>query len=71
MRYFSKIGLAAALGFALIALGPAQAADKQLTILMSVPGLSFPFFVHFVEQCKNQASKLCDIELIISDGQVS
>ena len=44
MKYSSKIGLAAALGFALTALGPAQAADKQLTILMSVPGLIVSIF---------------------------
>ena len=71
MRYSSKIGLAAALGFALTALGPAQAADKALTIMMSVPGLTFPFFVHCVGEGKKEAAKLGDIELIISDGQVS
>jgi ribose transport system substrate-binding protein/inositol transport system substrate-binding protein len=71
MRYSSKIGLAAALGFALTALGPAQAADKHLTILMSVPGLTFPFFVHCVDEGKAEAAKLGDIDLIISDGQVS
>ncbi len=71
MKYSSKIGLAAALGFALTASGPTQAADKDLTILMSVPGLTFPFFVHCVEQGKKEAAKLGNIELIISDGQVS
>ena len=58
MKYSSKIGFAAALGFALTALGPAQAADKQLTILMSVPGLTFPFFVHCIEEGKKEAAKL-------------
>src|SRR5258708_2669740 len=71
MRYFSKIGLLATLGLALVAFGPAQAADKHLTILMSVPGLSFPFFVHCVDEGKTEAAKLGDIYLIISDGQVS
>ena len=71
MRYFSKIGLSATLGLALVAFGPVQAAEKHLTILMSVPGLTFPFFVHCVNQAKEEANKLGDIDLIISDGQVS
>src|SRR5260370_36823145 len=71
MRYFSKIGLLATLGLALVAFGPAQAADKHLTILMSVPGLSFPFFLHCVDEGKTETAKLGDIDLIISDGQGS
>ena len=71
MRYFSKIGLSATLGLALVAFGPVQAAEKHLTILMSVPGLTFPFFLHCVNQAKEEANKLGDIDLIISDGQVS
>ena len=71
MRYFSKIGLSATLGLVLVAFGPVQAAEKHLTILMSVPGLTFPFFVHCVNQAKEEANKLGDIDLIISDGQVS
>src|SRR5437899_3347 len=42
MNYSSKIRLAATLCLAFAALGPAQAAEKHLTILMSVPGLEFP-----------------------------
>ena len=38
---------------------------------MSIPGLTFPFFVHCVGEGKKEAAKLGDIELIISDGQVS
>ena len=71
MRYFSKIGLSATLGLALVAFGPAQAADKHLTILMAVPDLAFPFFVHMVDQGKDEANKLGNIELIIGDGQRS
>ena len=71
MRYFRKIGLSATLGLALVAFGPAQAAEKHLTILMSVPGLTFPFFVHCVNQGKAEAAKLGDIDLLVSDGQVS
>ena len=71
MKYSSKIRLAAALGLAFVALGPAQAAEKHLTILMSVPGLEFPFFVHMVNQAKDEANKIGDIDLIIADGQRS
>jgi ABC-type sugar transport system substrate-binding protein len=48
MRYSSKIRLVAILGLAFTALGSAQAAEKHLTILMSIPDLAFPFFVHMV-----------------------
>ena len=52
-------------------LGSAQAAEKHLTILMSIPDLAFQFFVHMVNQAKDEANKSGDIELIISDGQRS
>src|SRR3984957_17757634 len=71
MRHSSKLGLAAALALALVATGPTQAADKHLTILMAVPDLAFPFFVHMVDQGKDEANKLGNIELIIGDGQRS
>jgi inositol transport system substrate-binding protein len=72
MRYFSKkISLVATLGFTLVALGPAQAAEKHLTVLMSLPNLAFPFFVHMVNQAKDEANKIGDIDLIIADGQGS
>jgi ribose transport system substrate-binding protein/inositol transport system substrate-binding protein len=71
MRHSSKLGLAAALGLALVASGPTQAADKHLTILMAVPDLAFPFFVHMIDEGKDEANKLGNIELIIGDGQRS
>jgi inositol transport system substrate-binding protein len=71
MRHSSKLWLAAALGLALVATSPTQAADKHLTILMAVPDLAFPFFVHMVDQGKDEANKLGNIELIIGDGQRS
>ena len=72
MRYFSKkISLVATLGFALVAMGPVQAAEKHLTVLMSLPNLAFPFFVHMVNQAKDEANKIGDIDLIIADGQGS
>jgi inositol transport system substrate-binding protein len=72
MRYFSKkISLVVTLGFALVAMGPVQAAEKHLTVLMSLPNLAFPFFVHMVNQAKDEANKIGDIDLIIADGQGS
>ena len=71
MRYSSKIRLAATFGFALVALGPVQAAEKHLTVLMSLPNLAFPFFVHMVNQAKEEANKIGDIDLIVADGQGS
>src|SRR5260370_37712035 len=38
---------------------------------MSVHGLSFPFFVHCVDEGKTEPAKLGDNDLIFSDGQVS
>ena len=71
MRHLSKLGLAAALGLALVTSGPTQGADKHLTILMAVPDMAFPFFVHMVKQGQDEAAKLGNIELIIGDGQRS
>jgi len=52
---------------ALAAIGPAFAQDK-LTILGSVPSLSFPFFVHMLNQIKVEAEAQ-GVNLIESDGQ--
>lgn len=38
---------------------------------MSIPSLEFPFFVHMVNQAKDEANKMGDIDLIIGDGQRS
>ncbi len=72
-------GLAGAMRFAIatavavvLATGAASAAnDKKLTILASLPGLKFPFFVHMLKQIKAEATKLGNIEIIDGDGQVS
>jgi len=63
--------LAGAVGLALSAGAPAQAAGKHLTILMSVPDMAFPFFVHMMDAVKAEATKLGDIEIVESDGQRS
>jgi inositol transport system substrate-binding protein len=71
MKRFAKMALVAgAMSLALTATAPAQS-DKQLTILASVPGLTFPFFVHMMNQFKAAATELGNIEVVESDGQVS
>ena len=70
MRTLRRVTLAAAaIGFMLSAGTVAFAAGKPLTILESVPGLNFPFFVHMMNQMKAEAEKLGDITVIESDGQ--
>jgi ribose transport system substrate-binding protein/inositol transport system substrate-binding protein len=70
MRGFTRTLLAGALGLALATTAMAQA-DKPLTILESVPGLNFPFFVHMMNQMKAEAEALGNITVIESDGQDS
>ncbi|WP_182084059.1 substrate-binding domain-containing protein [Aureimonas sp. ME7] len=61
----------AALGaFALApSIGSAQGAN--LKVLGSVPSLTFPFFVHMLNQIKAEAAAIGGIDLIESDGQNS
>ena len=63
--------LAGTVGLALSAFTPVQAAGKHLTILMSVPDMAFPFFVHMMDAVKAEATKLGDIDIVESDGQRS
>ena len=65
-KYSRRIVIASALAMSLAAT-PAFAADK---ILASVPGLSFPFFVHMMKAFKAEIGKQ-GYEAIESDGQVS
>jgi len=72
MKMLRKAALiAGAVGLALAAFSPAEAAGKKLVILESAPDLAFPFFVHMMNQMKAEAAKLGDIEVIESDGQRS
>lgn len=71
MRYLSKIRLAASLALAFAVLGPVQAAEKHLTILVAIPDLAFPFFVHMADEIKDEAAKTGGIDLVIADGQRS
>jgi inositol transport system substrate-binding protein len=72
LRIFARIALLASVaGLALSATAPARAADKQLTILASVPDMAFPFFVHMMNQIKAEGGKLGNITIVESDGQRS
>jgi inositol transport system substrate-binding protein len=72
MKRLSKMALlAGAVGLALSFGGPANAAGKPLKILMSLPDMAQPFFVHMMEAAKAEAEKLGDIEFLEADGQGS
>ena len=53
--------------------GDGQAAPaaegKKYTIAFSVPGMSFPFFVHMEKQIRDEAAKLGNVEIVTLDGQ--
>ncbi len=53
-----------------LAAGTASAEDKKLTVLGSLPGLKFPFFVHMMNEIQKEGKKL-NVDIIVGDGQVS
>jgi inositol transport system substrate-binding protein len=57
--------------FALPMTGAVRADDKKLTVLGSLPGLKFPFFVHMLKLMETEATKVGNVEIIEGDGQVS
>jgi inositol transport system substrate-binding protein len=71
--FAGALRLCAATAVALmLASGAAHAAEaKKLTVLGSMPGLKFPFFVHMLKQVKAEAAKLGNVDIIDGDGQVS
>jgi inositol transport system substrate-binding protein len=71
MKSSNKLRLVATVGLALVSMAPAYAAGKHLTILMSLPDMSKPFFVHMMEAARAEAAKLGDITLVEADGQNS
>ena len=46
-------------------------AAKEITVLTSLPSLSFPFFVHMQKQLVAEAAKLGGVTLVNTDGQNS
>ena len=69
LQRIAALGGAAALAFATF--NPATGAEKHLTILVAMPDLAFPFFVHMVNQTKDEANKMGGIDIIVGDGQRS
>lgn len=67
MRITRRLAVASLMAIALAA--PAFA-DEKPTILASVPGLTFPFFVHMMKAFKAEGEKL-GYTVLESDGQVS
>jgi ribose transport system substrate-binding protein/inositol transport system substrate-binding protein len=67
MRFTRRVVTASLLAMALSA--PAFAADKPL-ILISVPGMNFPFFVHMMKAFKAAADQQ-GLDTIEGDGQMS
>ncbi len=67
MRFTRRIVIASLMAMALAA--PAFADDKPL-ILVSVPGLGFPFFVHMMKAFKAEAAS-SGLDTIEGDGQMS
>jgi ABC-type sugar transport system substrate-binding protein len=47
----------------------APAAGETLKIAFSVPGMTFPFFVHMEKQFRDEAEQIGGIEVITLDGQ--
>jgi inositol transport system substrate-binding protein len=69
MRKQLRAALARAALVGVLALGvSAKAAD--LTVMTSVPSLGFPFFVHMMQELKDEAQKL-GVKTLESDGQNS
>lgn len=62
--------LGAVLAVPMLGGSPAHA-QKPITVLSSLPSLSFPFFVHMQKQLKAEATKLGGVSLLETDGQNS
>ena len=63
--------LAGLAGLALSCAAPVGAAEKQLTILATMPDMAFPFFTHMMAQVKSEAAKIGGVDIIEADGQRS
>ena len=63
--------IVSAAGIALAISVPAHAAEKQLKILMSLPDMGQPFFVHMMAAVKAEAAELGGIDIVEADGQGS
>jgi inositol transport system substrate-binding protein len=71
MKLSGKFRFIATVSLALLTMAPAYAEGKHLKILLSMPDMAKPFFVHMLATGRAEAAKLGDIELIEADGQNS
>jgi ABC-type sugar transport system substrate-binding protein len=66
------LALAGSAGLAMAGIsGPAVAQNQPLTIMISLPNMAFPFFVHMQKELRAEAEALGAITLMESDGQGS
>ncbi|RWD64616.1 MAG: sugar ABC transporter substrate-binding protein [Mesorhizobium sp.] len=68
MRSTSLVTTLAVLG-TLLTPALSWAGDKPLTIMLSSPDLAFPFSVHIMKEMQDEAAKLGNINVVVSDGQ--
>ena len=65
-----RAALAGAAVVGLMALGAGTARAQDITVMTSVPGLNFPFFVHMLKAMQDEGAAL-GIKTVESDGQNS
>ncbi|MFO1048136.1 MAG: substrate-binding domain-containing protein [Geminicoccaceae bacterium] len=70
MMFSKRAALAGVAVAALLALGAGTARAQDVTVMTSVPGLNFPFFVHMLKAMQDEGKAL-GVKTIESDGQNS
>ena len=70
MRFSKRAALAGVAVAGLVALGAGTARAQDVTVMTSVPGLNFPFFVHMLKAMQDEGKAL-GVKTIESDGQNS
>lgn len=53
----------------LLAAGAARAEERKLTLLLSSPDLALPFSVHIMNKMREEAARLGNVDVVVSDGQ--
>lgn len=70
MRFSKRAALAGVAVAGLVALGAGAVRAQDVTVMTSVPGLNFPFFVHMLKAMQDEGKAL-GVKTIESDGQNS
>ena len=70
MLFSKRAALAGVAMAGLVALGAGTARAQDVTVMTSVPGLNFPFFVHMLKAMQDEGKAL-GVKTIESDGQNS